>query len=360
MTVIVLAGGGTAGHVNPLLATADAIRVREPDSTIIVLGTAEGLEARLVPERGYELVTIDRLPFPRRLSLSALRFPWRFVRAVRSVRSLIAIRGADVVAGFGGYAAAPAYVAAKWAGIPFVVHEANALPGIANRLGAGLTNHTAITFEGTPLKNAVRTGMPIRAEIAQLDRAAHRASAISHWGLDPARPVLLVTGGSTGAARINSTIVSSITEIVSAGWQVIHTVGESRDFVDPNVSGYHPMPYCDRMDLALAAADLVIARSGAATVSELAGLGIPAVFVPYPVGNGEQELNARDSVNVGGAILCADKDFSPEWIRTSLIPLLGDAPRRADMAARAVTAGIRDGAERLAEMILTVASTTRA
>ena len=359
MTVILLAGGGTAGHVNPLLATADAIRAREPNATIIVLGTAEGLEARLVPERGYELVTIERVPFPRRLSMSALRFPWRFLRAVRNVRSLIARRGVEVVVGFGGYAAAPAYLAARREGIPLVVHEANALPGIANRVGSRLTNHTAVTFEGTPLRDAVRTGMPIRSEIAQLDRTVARAAAISQWGLDSGRPVLLVTGGSTGAARINSTIVNSIHEIVAAGWQVIHTVGESRDFVDPLVSGYHPMPYCDRMDLALAAADVVIARSGAATVSELAGLGIPAVFVPYPVGNGEQELNARDSVIAGGAIVCADRDFSPEWIRTSLIPLLGDATRRAEMASRAANAGIRDGADRLAAMVLAVAPTSR-
>ena len=359
MTVILLAGGGTAGHVNPLLATADAIRAREPNATIIVLGTAEGLEARLVPERGYELVTIERVPFPRRLSMSALRFPWRFLRAVRNVRSLIARRGVEVVVGFGGYAAAPAYLAARREGIPLVVHEANALPGIANRVGSRLTNHTAVTFEGTPLRNAVRTGMPIRSEIAQLDRTVARAAAISQWGLDSGRPVLLVTGGSTGAARINSTIVNSIHEIVAAGWQVIHTVGESRDFVDPLVSGYHPMPYCDRMDLALAAADVVIARSGAATVSELAGLGIPAVFVPYPVGNGEQELNARDSVIAGGAIVCADRDFSPEWIRTSLIPFLGDATRRAEMASRAANAGIRDGADRLAAMVLAVSPTSR-
>jgi UDP-N-acetylglucosamine--N-acetylmuramyl-(pentapeptide) pyrophosphoryl-undecaprenol N-acetylglucosamine transferase len=359
VTVILLAGGGTAGHVNPLLATVDALLAREPNATIIVLGTAEGLEARLVPERGYELVTIERVPFPRRLSMSSLRFPWRFLRAVRNVRSLIARRGVEVVVGFGGYAAAPAYLAARREGIPLVVHEANALPGIANRVGSRLTNHTAVTFEGTPLRNAVRTGMPIRSEIAQLDRTVARAAAISQWGLDSGRPVLLVTGGSTGAARINSTIVNSIHEIIAAGWQVIHTVGESRDFVDPLVSGYHPMPYCDRMDLALAAADVVIARSGAATVSELAGLGIPAVFVPYPVGNGEQELNARDSLIAGGAIVCADRDFSPEWIRTSLIPLLGDATRRAEMASRAANAGIRDGADRLAAMVLAVAPTSR-
>lgn len=360
MTVFLLAGGGTAGHVNPLLATADAIRSHEPAATIIVLGTAEGLESRLVPERGYELVTVERLPFPRRLTLSALRFPLRLARAVRHVRSLISQRGVDVVVGFGGYAAAPAYLAARQANVPVVVHEANALPGIANRLGARFARYTAVTFEGTPLRNAIRTGLPIRGEIARLDRRALRAPAIAHWGLDSTRPVLLVTGGSTGAARINSAIAGAISDIVSAGWQVIHTVGETREFVDPQVRGYHPMPYCDRMDLALAAADLVVARSGAATVCEIAGLGIPAVFVPYPVGNGEQELNARDLVNAGGAILCDDKDFSLEWIRASLMPLLSDERRRADMSERAKSAGIRDGAERLAALVFAAASESRA
>ncbi len=360
MTVFLLAGGGTAGHVNPLLATADAIRAHEPAATIIVLGTAEGLESRLVPERGYELVTVQRLPFPRRLTLSALRFPLRLARAVRHVRSLISQRGVDVVVGFGGYAAAPAYLAARQANVPVVVHEANALPGIANRLGARFARYTAVTFEGTPLRNAIRTGLPIRGEIARLDRRALRARAITHWGLDSTRPVLLVTGGSTGAARINSAIAGAIGDIVSAGWQVIHTVGETREFVDPQVRGYHPMPYCDRMDLALAAADLVVARSGAATVCEIAGLGIPAVFVPYPVGNGEQELNARDLVNSGGAILCDDKDFSSDWIRDSLIPLLSDDRRRADMSERAKSAGIRDGAERLAALVFAAASESRA
>lgn len=359
MTVVLLAGGGTAGHVNPLLATADAIRELEPSATIIVLGTAEGLESRLVPERGYELVTIDRVPFPRRLSFPALQFPWRLARAVRTIRALISRRGIAVVVGFGGYAAAPAYLAARRTGTPIVVHEANALPGIANRLGAQLTKHVAVSFEGTPLRNAIRTGMPIRAEIAQLDRRAQRGAALSHFGLNPQRPVLLVTGGSTGAARINSTVVSTIDEIVGAGWQVLHTVGEARDFLDPRVVGYFPMPYCDRMDLALAAADMVVARSGAATVCELMELGIPTVFVPYPVGNGEQEVNARGIVNAGGAVLCADKDFSPEWIRTALIPLLGNAERRADMANRAETAGIRNGAERLAAMVLAVATKSR-
>lgn len=360
MTVFLLAGGGTAGHVNPLLATADAIRARDPHAEIIVVGTSEGLESRLVPERGYDLVTIERLPFPRRLNAAAFNFPHRFFRAVRHLRRLIDDGHVDVVVGFGGYAAAPAYVAARQSRTPLVIHEANALPGIANRWGSRLTPFVATTFPETNLRGATVLGMPLRAEIARLDRPARAEEARRFFGLDKAKPVLLVTGGSTGAARINATIVSSIAPIVAAGWQVVHTVGESREFVDPAVEGYHPMPYCNRMDLALAVADLVVARSGAATVSELAGLGIPAIFVPYPVGNGEQAVNARALVDAGGAILCRDEEFTPEWVRSTLVPLLGDSTARAAMSAAATRTGIRDGAERLTDMAFTAASEPQA
>ena len=360
MTVFLLAGGGTAGHVNPLLATADAIRAREPDATVLVLGTVEGLESRLVPARGYELLTIDRLPFPRRLGPAALTFPARFLRAVGQVRTIIATRNVDVVVGFGGYAAAPAYLAASQAKVPLVIHEANALPGIANRWGARLTRYVGVTFAGTDLRNAIRVGMPLRSEIATLDRVAMRSEALRFFGLDANRPVLLVTGGSTGAARINSTIRDSANSIVGAGWQIVHTVGETRDFVDPMIAGYHPLAYCDRMDLAFSAADLVIARSGAATVCEIAGLGIAAVFVPYPVGNGEQEVNARELVDAGGALVCPDAAFNREWIDESLLPLLTDEARRNTMSIRALGIGNRDGAAKLTDLVFQALTDFRA
>jgi UDP-N-acetylglucosamine--N-acetylmuramyl-(pentapeptide) pyrophosphoryl-undecaprenol N-acetylglucosamine transferase len=172
--------------------------------------------------------------------------------------------------------------------------------------------------------------------------------------------VLLVTGGSTGAARITATLIASARDIIAAGWQIVHTVGETREFTDPKIAGYHALPYCDRMDLALAASDFVIARSGAATVCELAGLGIPAVFVPYPVGNGEQEMNARDLVAAGGAILCPDAEFTGEWVRTTLIPLLSNSEQRQTMARRASAAGIRDGAKRLTDMVFSAVPESRA
>ena len=351
MTVYLLAGGGTAGHVNPLLATAAALREREPSAEVFVVGTAEGLEARLVPESGLELVVVPRLPFPRSLSFSALLFPVRFVHAALKLATVIQRRHVDVVVGFGGYAAAPAYLAARIARVPVVVHEANAIPGIANRWASKFAHSVAVAFGETALQRATLVGMPMNSTIALLDRGKSRAEAFRFFDLDPARPVLLVTGGSTGARRINETIRESVSPIIASGWQILHTVGESREFSDPEVAGYRPLRYCDRMDLAYAASDVVIARSGAATVSELAGLGIPAIFVPYPVGNGEQERNAEELITAGGALLCRDADFTPRFVSDTVVPLLADASRRRAMSLAAESIGIRDGAHRLATLV---------
>lgn len=351
MTTYLLAGGGTAGHVNPLLALADLISREEPDAGISVLGTAEGLEARLVPERGYELQTIERLPFPRRLNAYALRFPARYAAAVRRVRELIRERGVDVVVGFGGYASAPAYRAAHLEGVPYVIHEANAKPGLANRQGARRTEFVGVTFEGTPIRHARVTGMPLRPEITGLDREASRVGAREHFGLDPDRRTLLVTGGSQGARAINRGVGRCAAEIVASGAQVLHVWGGLTELEDPGVRGYRVIPYCDRMDLAFAACDLAVSRAGSTTVSELAGLGVPAILVPYASGNGEQRFNAAGVVRTGGALLVEDGELTPEWVRGTLIPLLSDDARLAAMSARAREAGSLDGTERLYDLV---------
>ena len=359
MTAYLLAGGGTAGHVNPLLALADRIRETEPGAEIVVLGTAEGLESRLVPERGYELETIERLPFPRRPGGYALRFPARYRRAVAEVRALIRARRIDAVVGFGGYASAPAYRASALERVPYVIHEANARPGLANRLGARGTPYVAVTFAGTPIRGAGAaarvTGMPLRPEIERLGETiadpAARAAAREHFGLDPARRTLLVTGGSLGARAINRGISGSAGELIAAGAQVLHIWGGLTELEDPGVPGYTVLPYCDRMDLALTACDLAVSRAGSATVSEIAGLGIPAVFVPYASGNGEQRLNAAGVVSAGGALLVRDGELTPEWVRQTLLPLLFDEARLAEMSDRARSAGALDGTARLHELV---------
>ncbi len=256
----------------------------------------------------------------------------------------------DAVIGFGGYAAAPAYLAARRIGRPIAVHEQNAKPGLANRLGARMTRAVGVTFAGTPLPHAEVTGMPLRREIADLDRAAMRPAALAEFGFAAERPVLLVTGGSLGARRLNGTIAATAADIVAAGWQILHLTGGRDEVADPGIDGYRLLAYCDRMDLALSAADFAVSRAGASTVSELAALGIPAVYVPYAVGNGEQRFNAAGAVLAGAAVLVADADFTPEAVRAQVLPLLTDEARRGAMTAAAAGAAVRDGAERMTRL----------
>ena len=348
MTRWLLAGGGTAGHVNPLLAVADRL-VAEGDE-VLVLGTAEGLESRLVPERGYELLVIPRLPFPRRPNAAAARFPRAVAGSIALTGRYLRRRRIDGVIGFGGYAAAPAYLAALRHRIPFAVHEQNAKPGMANRLGARFTKQVGVTFPDTPLPHGVRTGMPLRHEIETLDRAAERTRAREFHGLDPDRPVLLVTGGSLGSVRLNTATIANARAIVEAGWQVLHLSGSRHPAEDPQVPGYRMQPYSDRMDLALAAAELAVSRAGASTVSELSALGLPAVYVPYAVGNGEQRFNAAGVVAAGGALLEPDAGFTPERFARIVLPLLRDGDRLAAMTAASAGDGVRDGAARMTRL----------
>ncbi|MGL4177332.1 MAG: undecaprenyldiphospho-muramoylpentapeptide beta-N-acetylglucosaminyltransferase [Dermatophilaceae bacterium] len=351
---VLLAGGGTAGHVAPLLALAECLRRRDPSVAVAALGTADGLESRLVPERGLALHEIPKVPFPRRPSADALRLPSALRSAVAAAGEALERTGAEVVVGFGGYVATPAYLAARRRGVPVVVHEQNARPGLANRLGARRAAAVGITFPGTRLPHAVVTGMPLRREIATLERSAVRAEARRRFGLDDA-PTVLVFGGSLGARRLNDAFEAAAPVLSGAGVQVLHVTGTGKP-VDPGpVSGarYVVVEYCDRMDLAYAAADLAVARAGASTVCELAAVGLPAVYVPLPIGNGEQRLNARGVVAAGGGLLVDDESVDRTWVTDTVIPMALDHERLHAMGAAAAATGHRDGDERLADLVVT-------
>jgi UDP-N-acetylglucosamine--N-acetylmuramyl-(pentapeptide) pyrophosphoryl-undecaprenol N-acetylglucosamine transferase len=352
---VLLAGGGSAGHVSPLLALADRLVADDPATQVLALGTASGIEARLVPARGYRLHEIPKVPLPRRPSIEALRLPGHLNAAVRSARSAIDEVAADVVVGFGGYVAAPAYLAARRSGIPIVVHEQNSRPGFANRLGAWLTSSVAVTFPQTPLRHAVRTGLPLRAEITGLDRTAQRPSARAAFGLEPDRVTLLVFGGSLGAQRLNQVVPAVAGDLARQGVQVLHVCGTGKMFETPDLPADGPryvvQEYVDRMELAYAAADVVVGRAGANTVSEITALGLPAVFVPLPIGNGEQRLNAAPVVAAGSGLLVDDALFDPAWVRENLLALLADPARRADMGRAAAGFGRLDADRELATMV---------
>ncbi len=360
MPAVLLAGGGTAGHVNPLLATAGVLAERYPGVEITVLGTATGLEARLVPDRGYPLEFVPRVPLPRTVSVDWLRLPGRLVGAVRAARAILRDTGADVVVGFGGYVSTPAYLAARIGRVPIVVHEQNARAGLANILGARLTRHVATTFTITRLPHGKRVGMPLRDSVVELaratDRTARARDARTELGLDPDRPTLVVTGGSSGAKRPNEVFTATAADIVATGAQVLHLTGigkadDVRTATAAVGSAYQVQEYLDGMAAAYAAADLVACRAGAGTVCELAALGIPAIYVPLPIGNGEQRLNAAPTVAAGGGLLVADAALTPDWLRAHALPLLADASRLAVMGEAAAGTGLVDGAERLVDVI---------
>jgi UDP-N-acetylglucosamine--N-acetylmuramyl-(pentapeptide) pyrophosphoryl-undecaprenol N-acetylglucosamine transferase len=363
-TSVVLAGGGTGGHIEPMLALADALGRRADGGApvrITCLGTARGMETRLVPARGYDLRLIPPVPLPRKPTPDLLRVPARVWRAVAETRALLEELSADVVVGFGGYVALPAYLAARRAGIPVVVHEQNALPGLANRIGARLAARVAATVPGTPLHRAEHVGMPLRRAISSLDRVASRAAARAEFGLDADRPTLLVVGGSQGAASLNRAAVGAADALTAAGIQVLHARGPKNTDVTvaPRPAGSAPyviVDYLERMDLAYAAADLALCRAGAVTVAELSAVGLPAAFVPLPIGNGEQRRNALPVVEAGGGFLIEDAELSPAWIETTLLPLLSDAPALAGYARHAAAAGVPDADERLADIVLSVAA----
>ncbi|MEI2765863.1 MAG: undecaprenyldiphospho-muramoylpentapeptide beta-N-acetylglucosaminyltransferase [Dermatophilaceae bacterium] len=354
LTSVLLAGGGTAGHVSPLLAVADALRRRHPQVRVTVLGTSEGLEARLVPERGYDLALVPRVPMPRRPSAALLRLPGALDGAVAAAGRVVDRTQAQVVVGFGGYVSTPAYLAARRRGVPIVVHEQNARPGLANRLGARLTDHVATTFADTALPHARRVGMPLRRLVTTLDRPALRAQALRFFGLDDAGPTLLVTGGSLGAQRLNEAMAARADALSARGIQVLHVTGAGKQF-RPQRPGagaaYVVVPYVERMDLAYAAADLVVCRAGASTVCELTAVGLPAVYVPLAIGNGEQRFNAAEVVAAGGGWLVDNADFTPAWIDAHLVSLLGDGPALARMGRAAASVGRRDADDALAQLV---------
>lgn len=348
---VVLAGGGTAGHIEPALALADALRRKDPQVGITALGT----ETRLVPERGYQLELIPAVPLPRKPTPELITVPGRLRGTIRRAQEIIENNRADAVVGFGGYVALPAFLAAKRAGVPIVVHEANARPGLANKIGSRYTESVAVSSPDSKLRGARYVGIPLRRAIATLDRAVVRPQAREQFGLEQFRPTLLVSGGSQGARRLNEVVQSVVPQLQQAGVQVLHAVGPKNEMPavqdTPGVPPYRPVLYVERMDLAYAAADMMLCRAGAMTVAELSAVGLPACYVPLPVGNGEQRLNAQPVVKAGGGLLIDDAELSAEWMRRELLPVLSDPARLQAMSRSAAEFGRPDADELVVDMV---------
>ncbi|MGI8881825.1 MAG: UDP-N-acetylglucosamine--N-acetylmuramyl-(pentapeptide) pyrophosphoryl-undecaprenol N-acetylglucosamine transferase [Jatrophihabitans sp.] len=356
-THVVVAGGHSAGHIEPMLAVADAIRRIDSAVQITALGTVRGLDTTLIPARGYPLELIPPVPMPRRPNADLLRTPGRVRKSVRAAGAVLDRLDADLVIGFGGYVALPAYLAARRRKTTLMLHEANARPGLANRVGARFTRHVYTASPGIRLPHAQVVGIPLRPAISHLDRPALRAQARDRFGLDGTGPVLLVTGGSQGARSVNAAIIGALPDLVAAGVQVLHVLGPQNmpdGAVPPPVGPgrYVAVPFVEEMQYAYAAADLVVCRSGAMTCAELAAVGLPAVFVPLPLRGGEQRLNAQPIVAAGGGILIDNDEFTAARVIGEIIPLLTDVARLDVMARASAGHGSRDADTVLATIAL--------
>lgn len=349
---VLVAGGGTAGHIEPALNLADELIRRDSSTHVVALGTARGLEVSLVPARGYELELVSAVPMPRRPSLDLVKLPNRLRKAVKETRAVIDKHDIDVVVGFGGYVSIPAYLAARDR-TPFVVHEANAKAGIANRIGSQFADGVAECVSGS-LPHAVLTGNPLRQAIAGLNRYEMRESARAFFGIAIDATVVFVFGGSLGAQSLNRVIGQVIAEHALGDVVVLHSFGAKNEAPAPAGANYIPLAFIDRMDLAYAAADFVICRSGAMTVAELTAVGLPACYVPLPHGNGEQKLNALPVIDVQGGVLVADGDFTLEFVRTTIAPLVNDESKLARMSEQSRSVGKPDAAGRLADLVESV------
>jgi UDP-N-acetylglucosamine--N-acetylmuramyl-(pentapeptide) pyrophosphoryl-undecaprenol N-acetylglucosamine transferase len=354
---VVIGAGGTGGHIYPGLAVAAALREITDDQTDIHFFGARGrLETRLVPDAGYPLHTTDITGLS---GVSGLSVPWRLARAAaQSARRLRELH-TDVVIGMGGYPSVPAVVGAWLIGVPRLIHESNAMPGRANLFASRLTPHIAVAFDEAHARFApgtdVRTvGMPLLPEVAAMDRAALRGEARAAFGVAGDQQLVVISGGSLGARSITRSAVElarrwrgrdDVRLVIKTG---PHDLPEAQRMLAGNPCA-RAVAYLDRMDLAYAAADVVVTRAGAATVSEISHLGVASILVPYPHAPGDhQRHNAESLVHKGAAIMIDDTQLSGSTLQTALESLLGNPGRRARMANAARNRGHQDAAHTVA------------
>ncbi|WP_236683684.1 UDP-N-acetylglucosamine--N-acetylmuramyl-(pentapeptide) pyrophosphoryl-undecaprenol N-acetylglucosamine transferase [Demequina flava] len=366
MASILLAGGGTAGHVNPMLATAHELRDRGHD--VAALGTSEGLEADLVPRAGIEMHVVPRVPMPRRPSGDLFKLPGRLRAAVRAAEDAIDATGASAVVGFGGFVSTPGYLAARRRKLPIIVHEANARPGLANKLGARWAARVAITLPDTPLKGGVVTGMPLLPPVRELAEtladarvaADVRGAAREALGWAADAPVLVVTGGSQGAASLNAATAAAAATLTDHGVHVWHITGRGKSVEAERAKGdlsaakrdmYRVEEYCHDMATVYSAAGAVVCRAGAGMVAEVTAMRLPAMYVPLPHGNGEQALNAIPAVEAGAATMVEDAKLSPVVLELGAERMLLEGTDGQQMIQAAADFGIADGAARVADLV---------
>jgi len=351
----------------PGLAIAEELVARGvPRSAVHYVGSERGIETRLVPEAGFPLTVLPGRGIQRRFTVANFSAALGIVKAFfTSVRLLRRLRPA-VVVGLGGYASVPCTMAAALLRIPVVVAEQNAVPGAANRLASKFAKACAVSFPGTDLPRSTVTGNPVRAEVLSVHRDDQRDAARGQLGVDPSRSLLAVFGGSLGARRINEALFDALPEWRDRSDLAIRHVAGARDYDDlstrvPVVSddpiSFDLVRYEDNMPLVYAAADLVLCRSGASSVAELAAVGVPAVLVPLPGAPGDhQTANATALVGSGGAVMISDSELDGPRLISEVDSLLADHGRLRDMSVASAGSARRDAASLVVDLVIQHAS----
>jgi UDP-N-acetylglucosamine--N-acetylmuramyl-(pentapeptide) pyrophosphoryl-undecaprenol N-acetylglucosamine transferase len=351
---IVIAGGGTGGHIFPAVAIAQQLRKMEPDMEILFIGAKGKMEMEKVPQAGFAIEGLDIAGFNRSSLIKNIWLPFKLVKSWLQVRGIFRRFRPDATIGVGGYSSFPVLKYAQSAGIPTFIHESNSFAGRSNiMLGRG-AKRVFVATDGMekffPADRITVSGNPVRASITSVAR--DRDESVRHFGLDPQKPVVLVVGGSLGARSINEAIAAGVDRILGAGLQLIWQTGKSFEAGGAARPGLWVGTFITEMDMAYAAADLIVSRAGAMAIAEITVMGKPAIFVPYPhAAEDHQTANAQSMVRLGAGMMVSDAD-APSRLVDAVLELARDKQRQESLKAAAAKLAIRDADQRIARDIL--------
>jgi UDP-N-acetylglucosamine--N-acetylmuramyl-(pentapeptide) pyrophosphoryl-undecaprenol N-acetylglucosamine transferase len=360
----ILTGGGTGGHIYPAVSIAREIQKRYKNAEIIFVGTEKGLESKIIPKEGFKLKTIKVRGFERKLTLKNLVAVKEAAFSITSVRKIIKDFKPDIVIGTGGYVCGTVMLTASLMGIPTVIHESNAFAGMTNKILFRFVDKIALNFEEAAKyfknpKKVIVTGNPIRSDIFDITKHQGRIEL----NFEEKMPLVLVTGGSRGARRINQSILSLAEDCSMSGrYQLLHVTGDTQyeavlqSYKDRKISidstNIKVVPYLHNMPYALAASDIIISRCGAMTLSEITALGKPSILIPFPhAADNHQEYNGRALEKKGAAVVIVERDITEERLKNTVLELLNNKEKLEHMALNSKQLGIKNATEKIGDII---------
>jgi UDP-N-acetylglucosamine--N-acetylmuramyl-(pentapeptide) pyrophosphoryl-undecaprenol N-acetylglucosamine transferase len=352
---ILLSGGGTGGHIYPAIAIANELRSRHPEAKFLFVGANGRMEMEKVPQLGYEIRGLNISGLQRSLTLKNLAFPFKLLQSLLAAGRILKKFKPNVVIGTGGYASGPTLYMANLRNIPSLIQEQNSYPGITNRLLAKKAERICVAYDGLekyfPAEKLIKTGNPVRQDLLEVN--SKKQEALRHFGLDPSKTTLAIVGGSLGAKVINETIASHLEELLAENLQVIWQTGKlyyERFSPEGQKAGVHMHEYIQRMDLLYAAADIIVSRAGAGTISELCIVGKPVIFIPSPnVAEDHQTKNARSVTDKDAAVMISESEL--ETFMPVLLNLIEDSGRRQILSQNIKKLALPDATERIADEV---------